>query len=40
MIIKTTYDDLDYHLRQFDKIYRSTEMMIEWLETGGGVSKS
>lgn len=32
MAIKATYDDLEYHLRQYEKVYRSTEVMVEWLE--------
>lgn len=35
MAVKATYDDLAYHLRQFDKVYRSTEMMVQWLEDSG-----
>lgn len=34
--MKTTYDNLEYHLRQYDNVYRSTQTMIDWLEHAGG----
>ena len=37
MAVKTTYDNLEYHLRQYENVYRSTEMMVDWLEDIGGV---
>lgn len=39
---RTTYDDLEYHLRQFDNVYRSTEMMVDWLDKfiGQGANKN
>lgn len=39
MAVKITYDNIEYHLRQYEQVYRSTEVMVDWLD-GGGVFKN
>ena len=35
MAVKITYDNIEYHLRQYEQVYRSTEVMVDWRDGGG-----